>query len=166
MRWVATVAVALAVGFLVGALAFDEEAESGSTAADPSIEPVSFRADAGAKDQTILNLGGMSIVGSCVQAVDFGPYLSVAAETAVDDAAIAVSFTQRRGQDQSAYEFGLSDFDRSYGPWDFLGTNPGDTAGTLHFARPDGGQVSITFLANQDTAQGDCVFGGTAVYAP
>jgi hypothetical protein len=39
-------------------------------------------------------------------------------------------------------------------------------AGTLNYSRPDGGQITVTFVADENTAQGDSVFGGTAVSAP
>lgn len=131
-------------------------------------KPLVFYASAGDSDDSILSLGGLTVSGSCR---DHGgrvdpPILSVTASTAFDDAMIGVSFTQRRGAEQAAYSFGLSDFDRNYGPWDFLGTDPVDTVGTLVFARPDGGQVALSYLADRGTAQGECAFGGTATYAP
>lgn len=87
------------------------------------------------------------------------------ARTDLDDAMIGVAFTQRKGGEQSAYSFGLSDFDRDYGRWDFLGTNPVNTVGTLVYSGPSGGQVTLTFLADRNTAQGECAFSGIATYA-
>jgi len=130
-------------------------------------EPVSFQADAGVEARPILRIGGLTLRAWCT---DHGPrtgsYLSVAAETAIDDAIIGSSFIQKIGPDHSAYTFVQPDFDRGYGPWDFLGSNPDKTAGTLNYSRPDGGQVTVVFLADQGTSQGDCFFGGTATSAP
>ena len=50
--------------------------------------------------------------------------------------------------------------------WDILGTNPDNTAGSINFSAPDGGQVALQFLADQRTAQGACVFGGPAIFTP
>lgn len=162
--------VALGLGLTAGALLFAAEGSSDtqSPTAGSMTKPLVFYASAGDSDDSILSLGGLTVSGSCR---DLGgrvdpPILSVTASTAVDDAMVGVSFTQRRGAEQAAYSFGLSDFDRNYGPWDFLGTDPVDTVGTLVFSRPDGGQVALSYLADRGTAQGECAFGGTATYAP
>jgi hypothetical protein len=34
-----------------------------------------------------------------------------------------------------------------------------------NYSRPDGGQVALTFVADQQTTHGDCTFGGTAIFA-
>jgi hypothetical protein len=145
----------------------------GSSDAQPPVEPgltkpITFNASAGESNDSILSLGGLTVSASCR---DYGgrvdaPYLSVGARTAYDDSMIGVSFVQRKGPQPAAYSFVLSDFDRDYGTWDFLGTNPVNTVGTVVFSRPDGGQVTITYLADRGTAQGQCAFSGTATYAP
>ncbi len=48
--------------------------------------------------------------------------------------------SQRRSPLTQTYSFKSSDFDRDFGWYDFTGTNPYDTTGTLSYARPDGGQ--------------------------
>lgn len=160
---------ALIIGGIAGALVSDgRDSSATDTGAEPVVERIAFRSGAGVSEAPILDLGGLGVRAWCR---DYGrripePYLSVAAETAFDDTIAAVAFSQKKGADQSAYTFVQSDFDRAYGPWDFLGTNPDKTVGTLHYARPDGGQVEVRFLADQGTAQGDCVFAGTATYLP
>lgn len=168
-RWLVLL-IAVGVGLSAGAvlLTADGSSDIGSPTSAHLTEPVVFYANAGEKDDAILSLGGLTVSGSCR---DYGPrtdgpYLSMTARTAVDDAMIGVSFVQRKGGEQSAYSFGLSDFDRDYGRWDFLGTNPDNTVGTLVYSHPDRGQVTLTYLADRATAQGDCAFSGTATYAP
>jgi hypothetical protein len=159
--------VSLAGGAMVGSLAYGEGSSSGHGRAgsDVVIEPVAFQSDGGVAAEPVLELGGLTLRAGCH---DYGRgqvYLSVSAETAVDDAVGAVSFDQK-GADPASYTFVQSDFDRSYGRWDILGTNPDNTTGTLNYSRPDGGQVVVSFLADEGTAQGESVFGGTATYAP
>lgn len=161
--------VSLAAGTMVGSLAYGEgpTSEYGRTGSDVVIEPVAFQADGGVAGEPILELGGLTLRAWCH---DYGRgqvYLSVSAETAVDDHAVAaVSFGQKKGAEPASYSFVQSDFDRSYGRWDILGTNPDNTTGTLHYSRPDGGQILVSFLADEGTGQGECVFGGTATYVP
>lgn len=130
----------------------------------PSVnaQKVSFQASVGTHDETVLELDGLRLRASCKKN-DGQPYLSVAALTDVDDAIISSRFEQ---QDHGGFVFVLSDFDRSYGPWDFLGPNAAKTTGTLNYSRPDGGQVTLDFVADEGTTQGDCVFGGIASGAP
>lgn len=70
------------------------------------------------------------------------------------------------GDEAETYAFRFSDFDRSYGWYDFLGANPYGTTGTLSYSRPDGGQVSVTFRADQRTPGADCAFSGSARFVP
>ena len=56
-------------------------------------------------------------------------------------------------------------FGPGYGAYDFLGS-PYKAAGDLHYSRPDGGQVSVSYVADQGRSDDGCRFGGTAVYAP
>lgn len=61
-------------------------------------ERVGFQADADVEARPILRIGGLTLRAWCT---DHGPrtgsYLSVAAETAVDDAIIGSSFIQKKG---------------------------------------------------------------------
>jgi hypothetical protein len=146
------IATALGIVAVAGAIA-------GCGGDSSTIERVSFQADAGTPSTSILNLGGLTILGACP------PFLSISARTAVDNAVVASHFGQR-AHGSPAYTFVIDDFDRSYGRWDVLGTNPDRTVGTLNYSRPDGGQVSVTFVADENAPQGDCVFAGTAVSTP
>jgi hypothetical protein len=112
-----------------------------------------------------LSLGGLTLVGSC-RHVDGNPkpLLSVSARTSVDNAILASHFGQQ-GHGSPTYTFVLDDFDRSDGRRDVLGSDPAATAGTLNYSRPDGGQVSVTFVADEGSSQGACVFAATATAA-
>lgn len=156
------------VAVLVVAFAFiaweSGKADSSVSAVPPNA--VTFQADAGTKNENILNVGGLVIRASCT---DFGQgrkYLSVSAKTTVNNAARALVLSQRRAGQASAYSFKSSDFDRSFGYYDITGTNPYDTTGTFSYARPDGGQVAITFRADEDEQGYDCYFAGDVRYIP
>lgn len=156
----------LATVLLVGSTFLVGCNDGGDTTASSTVKSISFQAETGVEDEFIETIGGLTLTGSCKEEVG-GPFLSVGAATDVDDAVISSHFDQK-GSDGLGYVFVMPDFDRDYGQWDFLGGAYGQTssAGTLNFSRPDGGQVSIDFVATADAPQGDCVLGGIATYAP
>lgn len=126
---------------------------------------VHFQAHARPGTERILSLHGLSLLASCRHVgSNPKPLLSVSARTSVDNAVLASHFGQQ-GHGSPTYTFVLDDFDRADGRRDVLGTNPAATAGTLNYSRPDGGQVSVTFVADENTDQGACVFAGTATAA-
>lgn len=125
---------------------------------------VRFHEDAGVRNERILSVGGLLARASCT---DFGrgrKYLSVTVKTRINDASRATILSQKRGGQVSTYLLKSSDFDRSFGWYDLLGTNPYRTTGTFSYARPDGGQVALTFRADETTSGNDCVFDGMATY--
>jgi hypothetical protein len=135
-----------------------------SRSADKSsaTEAVKFEANAGTRNMHILDLGGLVIRASCT---DYGrgrTYLSVEAKTELNNAARAVVLSQQHAGRGQTYAFSSDNFDRADGWYDFTGTNPANTTGTLSYSRPDGGQVSVTFRADEGTPHADCVFRGTA----
>jgi hypothetical protein len=150
--------LAMAAAVLAGGCGGDDSTSAGT-------ERVSFQGETGTKHEQIASVGGLTITGSCKNH-EGKPFLSVAAETAVDNAVISSDFDQEGSP--GGYLFVKPDFDRDYGPWDFLGAvfAEAKSAGTLTFSRPDGAQVSVNFVAETETSQGDCVLGGVAVYAP
>ncbi len=154
-------ATALAgVGLLVGtgAAGTSRAADAGTTT-----RAVRFEANAGTRNKRILDLGGLVIRASCT---DYGrgrTYLSVATKTKINNASKAVVLSQRHAGRGHTYAFS-SGFDRADGWYDFTGTNPANTTGTLSFSRPDGGQVSVTFRADEGTPHADCLFRGTASF--
>lgn len=153
-----TASALAAVGLLsgTGPLGTSRAADTGT-----ATQAVRFEANAGTRNQRILDLGGLVIRASCTDYGKGRTYLSVAAKTKINNAAKAVVLSQRRAGRGHTYAFS-SAFDRADGWYDFTGTNPANTTGTLSYSRPDGGQVSVTFRADEGTPQADCVFLGTA----
>lgn len=128
---------------------------------------VSFAAAAAAdaKGRRILNLGGLILRAWCIDYGEGRKYLAVGSKSTVDNTSRAVVFSRRRAGQAETYAFKASDVDANDDWYDFLGTNPYGTRGTLSYSRPDGGQVSLTFAADQDTPDADCVFSGQARFA-
>jgi hypothetical protein len=126
------------------------------------ITPVSFRASAGTPSQEILEAGNLSLEATCA---DNGgvPLLSVGVRTRVEGAVISVVFNQRHAP-PAGYHFFMADFDPDFGAWDFLGEGNERASGNLRYAAPSGGYVTVSFVADQGSGQGDCVFSGAAVW--
>ena len=144
----------------------------GADSPSSTARAVSFRASAGpnqqpfhpSDSQTILNLGDLTIRASCARGEGGQPFLNVGAETSVDHAVVSSHYT-KVGSPPTPYVFVLDDFNQSHGPWDFL-RHPKRAAGTLSYSRPDGGQVSLTFITTSGAGPADCFLGGVATYAP
>lgn len=147
-------ALTVALGTLLVGCGSDENPEN--------VKPVAFQASADTRGERILDLGGLTLTGSCERDPGGQGRLVVTAATSLDNAVLGSRFSQGG----TPYTFVLSDFDRSYGQYDLLGNASGKIAGELNYSRPDGGQVSVSYLADEDTAQGDCTFDGVATYAP
>lgn len=149
--------LALVVGALVAGC------DGGDNASDPgsvTAHAVAFRADAGTEGERLLKFGGLTLKGYCRRQAG-QMHLAVTATTATDDAVLGSRFSQR----SSPYSFVLEDFDPRFGEYDVLGKASDETAGTLTYMSSDGGQVAVDYVAAEDTAQADCVFGGVATYA-
>lgn len=144
----------------------------GGSSPKATTQAVSFRASAGTNhqplrpsdSQTILNLGELTIRASCNRSESGQTLLSVGAETGVNHAVVSSRYTEA-GTPPTPYVFVLDDFNKSYGPWDFLGEIR-KAAGTLTYSRPDGGQVSMSFTMALGGSRADCFFGGVATLAP
>lgn len=159
---VAAIAALAGVAFAIGS---GGDATDSSRASTGSTSRVVFDANAGTK-RRILSVGGLTLRASCT---DYGPgrtYLSVAARTSVNNAARATVLSDNSGSEPTTYVFKSGDFDRSFGWYDVMGKASAKATGTFSFARPDGGQVSVTFKATEGTPRGDCSFHGIAVYLP
>ena len=131
------------------------------------IEKVHFRSNGAPVGQKVLDLGGLMIHASCRKLGQRYPALQVTAQTKLDDSAAAVFFGEDANENKVAaeYAFNLSDFDRAF-EWDFLGSESDASAGTFSYVRPDGGQVTLTFLADEATGQVACLFAGNARFIP
>jgi hypothetical protein len=124
-------------------------------------EAVTFRADPGTGGEEILDLGGLTLRGYCDRKSG-QLHLAVTATTADDNAVLGSRFTHG----SSPYTFVLDDFDADFGEYDLLGKASDETAGTLNYLSPDGGEAAVDYTAAEDTPDADCVFGGVATYAP
>jgi hypothetical protein len=158
------VALLAAAAVLAGATGWALASDRGSRQSAQGLEvrKVSFQVSRRVQYERILDLGGLSLRARCRK--DGGKWdLDVTAKTAVDNAVLVASFSQKR--DPSAFTAPVPNFDRSTGPISFLGVFYRDAAGTLSYSRPDGGQLTLTFFAAEGTAQGGCVFGGIAEFA-
>jgi hypothetical protein len=127
---------------------------------------VTFHEDEGVTNRRILNLGGLVVRASCVNSGTGSGRLEVAAKTYVENSSRALVLSQRRGGRAETYAFKSADFDPSFGWYDITGTDPYNTTGILSLARPDRGQVSLMFAADEGTSQYDCTFDGEAHYIP
>jgi hypothetical protein len=158
--------------FVALALAAPLSACSGGDSPGATTRAVSFRASAGpvhqpfrpSNSQTILALGDLSIRAQCVRGEGGQAFLNVGAVTRIDNATISSRFTEQ-GRPATPYLFVIEDFDKSYGPYDFLG-HPRQAAGDLTYSRPDDGQVTLSYMTTAGSGPADCFLGGVATYAP
>lgn len=181
-------AAVLGAGVALGALLPGDDSTSSGQAdtrqggTNPMIKALSFETRGPTDRRVILDLGGLTVTAKCkryrIVANPEKPYadtprkrfdsLSVTARSAFNGASIVSSFMQREGAKGPAtypYVFALRDFGPGYGGYDFLGT-PYKVSGDLHYSRPDGGQVSVSYAADQQRTTDGCRFGGTAAFAP
>jgi hypothetical protein len=137
-----------------------KEAEHATTAdkvGGLATQKFSFRAPAGTAGTNVLTLGGLALNATC----GAGATLSVTAATTVSGANIHSGGTW--GVVNQAFYVEDDPFDIGDPPLDILDNlNTGSTNlnGTLVYAKPDGGVVTASFLA-EDGGSG-CVFAGTA----
>lgn len=157
----------LGIGIALGAVFLDGSSPStAQTTGDGAIQALSYETAGPSDRETVLDLGGLRVTAACNQ-VGRPPFdlLSVTARSEFSGASAVSSFIQDEGRDTHPYVFALRHFEPSYGAWDFLGS-PYKVSGDLHYLRPDGGQVSVSYVADQGRTDDGCRFGGTAVYAP
>jgi hypothetical protein len=141
-----------------------------------SIQKVDFRANDGTGLTQILDLGGLQLLATCDSSFGQGPKdLRIFWTSTVDNASLGVSYSQFG--DPAAHTDYTSDLPTggtiSEGA---LSTNDDDrTTGTMVYTRPDGGNVSVAFEAEDSNGSAgsdplggtkDCIFTGTATHAP
>lgn len=151
--------LALALAALVLGCGGNNDDAEGSGAA--TTQAITFNAETGNQGEELLDLGGLTLTGYCQRAAG-QIHLAVTAATATDDAVLGSRFSQR----DSPCTFVLDDFDRNFGEYDVMGKASDETAGTLTYMPVGGGQVVVDYVAVEETAQGDCAFGGVATHAP
>ena len=127
-----------------------------------SFARINYRGDTGTAATPILTLNGLTISASC----SAGPTLAISATTAVDNALLHWAVNQG-SPTSNTDNFSLYDEEDPFNTGisepiaDDNGTAspaPDSTQGTLTYARPDGGIVTATFMAEEEEDQ----LGGTA----
>lgn len=164
--WIAV--AALGSGVAAGALLLgNDSSESAQTDSGATIRALNFETPGPAERRVILDLGGLTIAAACNRVGDKRPVdlLSVTATSEFKGASAVSSFLQQDDRGTRPYWFTLRDLDPDYGAYDFLGS-PYRVAGDLLYSRPDGGQVSVSYVTDQGRSADGCRFRGTAVYAP
>ena len=125
-----------------------------------SFARINYRGDTGTAATPILTLNGLTVSASC----SAGPTLAISATTAVDGALLHWAVNQLGTppnsvalyDEEDPFNTGISEPIAD----DNGGTSgaPDSTQGTLTYARPDGGIVTATFMAEEEEDQ----LGGTA----
>jgi hypothetical protein len=105
----------------------------------------------------VLNLGGLAINAAC----NSGPSLVVSAGTGVSGAYVHSGGTWGAASQSFYGEDDSFDPGSTFDPLQNGTTGSNNIAGTLVYARPDGGVVTVNFLADESPAL--CVFAGTAI---
>jgi hypothetical protein len=122
-----------------------------------SVQKFSFRVQAGTALTNVLNLGGLTINAAC----NSGPSLIVSAGTGVSGANVHSGGTWGAANQSFYAEDDSFDAGSTFDPLQNGTTGSNNITGTLVYARPDGGVVTVNFLADESPAL--CVFAGTAI---
>jgi hypothetical protein len=122
-----------------------------------NVQKFSFRAPPGTASTSVLNVGGLAISAAC----NSGPALTVAASTAVSGANVHSGGTWGAANQSFYAENDTFDVGATFDPLQNGTTGSNNLTGTLVYAQPDGGVVTVVFLAEESPAF--CVFAGTAI---
>src|SRR5204863_5183926 len=115
------------------------------------------RNPAGTASTNVLNTGGLAINAAC----NTGTALSVSASTSVSGADIHSGGTWGAANQSFYVADDTFDVGNTFDPLQNGTTGSTDLTGTLVYARPDGGVVTVEFLGQETPAL--CVFAGTAI---
>lgn len=141
----------------LGTVPFATKAANTDKVGGLNVQKFSFRVSAGTASTNVLNVGGLAINAAC----NLGTALSVSAGTAVGGANVHSGGTWG-AVNQSFYgEDDSFDVGNTFDPLQSGTTGSTNLNGTLVYARPDGGVVTVEFLADESPAL--CVFAGTAI---
>ena len=122
-----------------------------------AVQKFSFRNPAGTPSTNVLNTGGLAINAAC----NTGTALSVSASTTVSGANIHSGGTWGAANQSFYVADDTFDTGNTFDPLQNGTTQSTNLTGTLVYARPDGGVVTVEFRAQETAAQ--CVFAGTAI---
>ena len=148
---------------------------SGFVSGPGRIQKVDFRANDPTGFTQILNLGGLILSATCDGSMGEGAKdLRIFWGTGVDNASLGISYNQFG--DGTAHTDYSSDLNIGFLYEGNLSMSDDDrTVGTMVYTRPDGGSVSVAFQAEDSNGSAgsdalggtrDCIFTGTATYAP
>jgi hypothetical protein len=129
-----------------------------SAAAAGGLQPkkLNARLPAGTDDTTVLDLGGLTLIGSCP-----GGNPALSARSNANDGQLKGSVVNGGGQN-AAVGLNRDDFDTGSTQSILGGKQQGQ--GTIVYSRPDGGIVQVTYAFADAPTQGafnGCVFSGT-----
>jgi hypothetical protein len=147
LRWGAAALAVIAI-FLVGC---PDDVSGPAGATEPRFE---YGSGADQGRAILLDAGGVIVAAACpTYGTRTGPYLSLSARTTVDDARVEVRFASAFHGD---HRFTMSDFDRSYGRWDLLGSEPGRVRGRFIYRPPGGEDLALAFKGSGGRVDGQC----------
>jgi hypothetical protein len=141
-----------------------------------SIQKLDFRANDGTGLTTVLDLGGLQLLATCDSSFGQGPKdLRIFWTSTVDNASLGVTYSQfLDGTAHADYNPDLPT-GGTIEEGNLSTTDDDRTTGTMVYTRPDGGNVSVEFYAEDSNGSAgsdalggtkDCIFTGTATHAP
>jgi hypothetical protein len=133
------------------------KAANADTVGGLHVQKFSFRAPPGTASTNVLNVGGLAINAAC----NTGPALTVGASTTESGANVHAGGTWGVANQSFYGEDDSFDVGNTFDPLQSGTTGSNDLTGTLVYAQPDGGVVTVDFLAAESPAF--CVFAGTAI---
>jgi hypothetical protein len=122
-----------------------------------NLQKFSFRMPAGTASTNVLYVGGLAINAAC----NTGPALSVGASTAVSGANVHAGGTWGAANQSFYVADDMFNPGSTFDPLQNGTTGSDNLNGTLVYAQPDGGVVTVAFLADESPAL--CVFAGTVI---
>jgi hypothetical protein len=127
----------------------------------------SYRAHGGGPTQpfrNVLEVDGLNLQANC-RTFNGAPVFDAAASTTVRGASFGIHYGLQDGETPTFVDRNLYALTAENGASRVLGPigRHDAAAGTMTFLRPDGGSVTVTFVAMTGAANADCAFGGSAL---
>ena len=139
----------------------------GSSGDSNSRTGFSYRAHGGAPTQpfrSVLKLNGLTLQANC-RTFNGAPAFDATASTTVRGASLGIHYGLQDGETPTHVERNLFARSADNGADEILGPIGlhDAAAGTMTFLRPDGGSITVTFVAMTGAPNADCAFGGSAL---
>jgi hypothetical protein len=149
---------------------------SGFVRGSGSIQKLDFRANDGTGLTQVLDLGGLQLLATCDSSFGQGPKdLRIFWTSTVDNASLGVSYSQfGDGVAHTDYDSHMAT-GGTISEGNLSTADDDRTVGTMVYTRPEGGNVSVAFQAEDSNGSAgsdplggtkDCIFTGTATHAP